>query len=244
VNFAGLFSSQSPEERRQRLEAFKKSAPENALANYLSAQEYFSVGQSDQAVQELMAANGKSNLQDYSLDFVQNAEEAYRAAGYSEAAAKAAAGFELPIPQFARLKQLGQQVADLAQAYHQAGDDASAQAALQIGLELGRRLDDPRAFSLIQNLVGVGIQRSQLSAMNPTDLYGSAEQTVQNHLDTLAQRGDALRAALPMDGGRSTPVGDVLMSLSDSDLAIFFDRMRASGQWAAVEWARHRQTGP
>jgi hypothetical protein len=42
VNFAGWFATlrnrdASPEERRQWLDAFKQSAPDNALANYLSA---------------------------------------------------------------------------------------------------------------------------------------------------------------------------------------------------------------
>ena len=43
--------SQSPEERRQWLDAFKQSAPDNALANYLSARDYFKSGQNDEAAQ-------------------------------------------------------------------------------------------------------------------------------------------------------------------------------------------------
>jgi len=39
-------------------------------------------------------------------------------------------------PQLAHLKRLGQDVAELATLYRQAGDEASAQAALQMGLNL------------------------------------------------------------------------------------------------------------
>jgi hypothetical protein len=81
VNFIACFAALSrtdstPDERRQRLEAFKQSAPDNALPNYLSAQEHFKSGQEDQAVLDLAAAFGKSKFQDYSGDFVQSAEEA------------------------------------------------------------------------------------------------------------------------------------------------------------------------
>ena len=37
------------------LDAFKQSAPDNALANYLWAHNYYKAGQTDQAVQELVA---------------------------------------------------------------------------------------------------------------------------------------------------------------------------------------------
>jgi len=54
VTFAGWIAAQtksdaSPGERRQWLETFKQSAPENALANYLSAQSDFKSGQTDRA---------------------------------------------------------------------------------------------------------------------------------------------------------------------------------------------------
>jgi len=81
LDLVAWFRSQSPEERRQWLDAFKPSAPDNAFVNYLSARDYFKSGQIDQAVQELLVAATKL-IQDYSLDFVQHGEEAYRAAGY------------------------------------------------------------------------------------------------------------------------------------------------------------------
>ena len=77
----------SPEEQRQWLDTFEKSAPDNALANYLSAFNYFNSGQIDQGVQELTAASGK-RLDDYTLDRMQDDEEAYLSAGYSAAEAE------------------------------------------------------------------------------------------------------------------------------------------------------------
>jgi RNA polymerase sigma factor (sigma-70 family) len=79
----------TPEEiqqRRQWLNAFEQSAPDNALANYLSALNYFNSGQIDQGLRELIAASGKQ-LDDYVLNSEQADEEAYRSAGYSAAEA-------------------------------------------------------------------------------------------------------------------------------------------------------------
>lgn len=253
VNFVAYFapignpdrSSQfPPEERRRELEAFKQSAPDNALPSYLSALDYFKAGQTDQAVEELMVAASRPQFQDYSLDFVQNAEEAYRSAGYSEAEAKAAADGWLPLPQLAQLKQLSLSMADLAQAYRLMGDEASAQAALQIGLNLGQRLDDPQAFSLMQNLVGTAIQRNLLATLDPNSAYGNAGQTVQNQLDTLAQRSASLKADLPIYGGQPQQMGVLPGNLSEQDLISFYDRCKLSGQAAALRWAVNKQGKP
>jgi hypothetical protein len=47
LDYVAWRRSQSPEERRQWLDAFKQSAPDNALANYLSARDYFKSGQNE-----------------------------------------------------------------------------------------------------------------------------------------------------------------------------------------------------
>ena len=60
VAFEAVFTEDtSPEQRRQWLNTFEQMAPDNALANYLSARDYFKAGQTDQAVQELTSAAGK-----------------------------------------------------------------------------------------------------------------------------------------------------------------------------------------
>jgi len=69
VAFEAAFKKDASfEERHQWLEALKKSDPGNSLPNYLSALDYFKSGQADQAVQELIAASGKQQFQDYTLD--------------------------------------------------------------------------------------------------------------------------------------------------------------------------------
>jgi hypothetical protein len=264
VNFAGwttvrMNQDASPTERRQWLDGFKQAAldnvlrqlealmqaaPDNALPNYLSALNYFKAGQTDQAVQQLAAAAAKPDFQDYELDSAQSAQEAYLAAGYSMAQAKAAANFGLPIPQFARLTTLSLEMADLVRAFQQAGDDASAQAAVQIGLDLGQRLDDPRAFSVVQNLVGAKIQSNILAAMDASSPYGDTGQTVRDQLDALNQRCQNLKATWLVDGGQLQPVGELVQSLSEPDLISYLDRERTFGGWTATQWLINRQSHP
>jgi len=68
----------------------------------------------DRAVQEITAATGKQQFQDYTMDFLQNAEEAYRSAGYSEAEAKSIAATQLLLPDLKELRDLGRQMVSLA----------------------------------------------------------------------------------------------------------------------------------
>jgi hypothetical protein len=249
VNFAAYFAlknEMSPEERRQRLEAFKQSAPDNALASYLSAQDHFQSGQSDLAVQDLIRAAGQGRFQDYSSGFIQNIEEAYRAAGYSEGEAKAAAAYALPLPQLAELRRLGQNLGELSNLYRQAGDEASAQAALQMGVALGRQVAEPSGSNyLVHDLVGLGIERQILERMDPANPYDTAGHTVQDRLNELAQRREDIRelqGAVDPDG-RWDSLAGVLQSLSEPDLISFFDRIKVSGEMEALRWARNRLGG-
>jgi tetratricopeptide (TPR) repeat protein len=245
VNFVALFKSESPEARRHLLEAFKQSAPDNALANYLSAQDYFKSGQTDRAVEELVAASGKHDFGDYSAHLVQNLEEAYRSAGYSALEAKVAAAYDLPLPQLAELRRLGQNLAELAKLYRQAGDATSAEAAWQMGLALGERLGEPSAQnSLVHDFVGLAIQRQILETMDPASPYDSGGRTVRERLDEiLSQREELKRLHDPTAGLGGGQRQDILETLSEQDLASFFDRMKVFGESEALRWARNKQGG-
>src|SRR5262249_34473173 len=100
VAFEAAFRTNTPPaEREHWLEAFKQSAPDNPLPNYLSAIDLFKSGQTNLAVQELVAASGKHHFEDFTSDRVQNDEEAYLAAGYSISEAKAISSMQLLLPQ-------------------------------------------------------------------------------------------------------------------------------------------------
>ncbi len=221
----------TPEERRQWLDAFKQSAPDNALANFLSASDHFKAGQTDLAVQDLQAAYGKPGFTDYSLDFIQNAEEAWRAAGYSEAEAKTIASMQLLLPQLAPMKQMSQNLLDLANSYRQAGDEASAQATLQIGLNLGQRLDQVNGPGnpLINQLVGIAVERIMLNTMDPASAYGSTGQTVKDRIDEMTRQREAFKLM-------GQQIEGLLDNLPAPEVSAYFDRSRQFGEVSAMQW--------
>ena len=225
---AALDKDLSPAEQRQWLSAFEKSAPDNALANYLSALNYFSSGQNDQAVQELNAAAGKSQFQDYFQDSQQSLQEAYLAAGYSVADAEMIGPAQMQMPQLAALKQLGLNMVSLANSYQQAGDPASAQSMLQMAVNLGRNLNDP---FLITSLVGMAIERNALSAMSPGSPYGSAGQTVQDQLNQLTQQRTTLMSINDQFQNSVAP------EMSEPDWISYDQRRTIFGEAAAQQWA-------
>jgi hypothetical protein len=239
VNFAAAFKSDTPEERRQRLEALKQSAPDNALANYLSAQDYFKNGQSDLALHELAAAAAKPKFESYAGDFVQSLQEAYWAAGCSTAGAGLVAAYSSSVEQLSQLRGLGNNLGELATLYRQAGDEASAQTALQMGLTLGRQVSEPFAGKpTCLDLLGIEIEKKFLAAMDPASPYGSSGITVQDRVNELARKRETIK-----DVGGDAGIW-VNQALSEQDQISFFDRMKVSGELEALRWARTRQTKP
>ena len=191
VNYcSALLGGGSPEQRRQGLDGFKQAAPDNPLANYLSAYEYFHAEQPDQAVQELQDAYGKRTIEDYRLGLFGDLEKMYRDAGYSAGDASSIAA-ATPIPFLSLLKQEGPQLTELASLYRQAGDESSAQASIQIGLDLGERLAQLADFPMA-NLTGVRLQRQLLEGLDPASPYGPTGLTVRDRLATLSQLEQSL----------------------------------------------------
>jgi hypothetical protein len=222
--------------RRQALEALKQADPGNALADYLSAANYFKSGQPALAMQEMQAGAGKAKYNDYTQEAIQSTTEAYLAAGYSEAEAKLVAVSGALLPNLAELKQAGLGLVELANAYQQSGDSASAQAAVQMSLELGQRLDDPNSLTLIQTLVGIAIQRKALDALAGVP-NASAGAAIQNQIDALQQHRDDLKAAVS-----AQPMDSWLQTATDQDISAYLDRRRLFGEQRAMQWLANRSS--
>ncbi len=235
VAYAAVFNEKSPEAHRHWLDALKKSAPDNALGFYLSSLDFFQSGQTDLAVHELLAANGKTRWQDYAVESILSAEEAYRAAGYSEIEAKASASFGLPLPQLAQLKNLSQNIGELANRYRESGDVASAQATVNMGLNLAQRVSEGSGSSwIIQDLVGIASELKLLESADPASPYDGLGRTIQDRRNELSQVRDEIKRL-----GRQSE--SVMLNLSEPDLIRFLDRWVLIGELDALRWAANRQ---
>ncbi len=232
VGFEAVFKKDlPPEQRRQWLNTLEQAVPENALANYLSARDYLKAGLTDQAIQELTAAAAKPQFQDYTLDRMQDDEEAYLAAGYSPAEAKILGSSDVALPQLAELKQLSLQMVELAAAYRKGGDEASAQAVLEMAVGLGQRYGGGLAGDCaISHAVGLVIERNALSAMDPSQPYGGSGHTVQDQLNQINQQKDAITSSFKANE-------PLLQAMSDQDWISYVDRIKSSGEEAALRWA-------
>src|SRR5206468_862512 len=131
--------------------------------------------------------------------------------------------------QLAQVKGLALDLADLAKSYRQAGDDASAQAALQMAANLGQRYGNTPGECEISWLVGMAVEQIALRQMDPNSAYGDSGQTVQDRYNQLAQE----RATLTELNQQLEPL---LPMLSDQDWIIYKDRWRVFGEKAAVQW--------
>lgn len=218
----------SPAEKREWLNAFKKSAPDNALANYLSANNYFNSGQIEQGIQELTESQGKG-FSDYAVERTQDDGEAYLSAGYSVAEATFISSSGLTLSQLTDMKLLAKNLVDLGNAYRQAGDQVSAQATFQMALSVGQILDNRSTPCLINLLVGLAIQKNVLGAMDPNSPYGDNGQTVQDQLNQIKETRKDMREL--------TAQADALLNtLSDQDVLNYLNRRNSFGEVAALKW--------
>jgi RNA polymerase sigma factor (sigma-70 family) len=231
VNFAAAFKKDAtPEERRQRLESFKRAAPENSLGNYLSALDYFKSGDIDQAVRELTAASGKAQFQDYTAEFLQDNDEVWRMSNYPTAEAKLISATSLQLGHLAQLKLLAQETVSLADSYRLAGDATSAQLALQMGANVGQRVVGTPSEPLVNQLVGVAIESIALRGLDPASPYGDSGNTVQGRLDELVQQRSDIRDL-------TAKFAAIQSAMSAQDWISYMDRWRLFGEDAATRWA-------
>lgn len=233
VAYAALFfGGLSPDEARQWADTFKRADPNNSMADYASALIYIKSGQPNLALQD-MAAAANANWSDFTSQFMQSSEEAYRSAGYSDLDAKIAAQTQLLLPDLAQLKDLGQQLATLANSQQQSGDSASAQTTLQKDVQLGQQLAATRAQPTITTLVGFAIENNALSAMDPNASLGNNGQTVQDLLNQIQQQRDSIRSL-------TSQSENLVSMMSDDDFLAYLERRRSSGEISAIQWAMNK----
>ena len=243
VNFADVFATNaSPEERRRRLNAFRQSAPDNALPDYLLALDCFQSGQTVQGGEALVVAVRRPRFAVYSVAFAQHNEEAYRAAGYSDLEAKAMACYLLPLPHLPALRELGRIMIELSAGYRQAGDPDSAQVMARYGMMLGRQLGEIAAqSSLTQNLAGLDIEGQFLALLDPAAPSDSTGQTVKTRLEELGRRRtEILGFHDPATVTGKTRREQLLLSLSESNLVSFFNQVKAAGELPALREAARK----
>jgi hypothetical protein len=236
VELAVLSRDEFPAERRKWLDLFKQSSPSNSLANYFSAEDDFKNGKKDEAVQELLAASGKSQFENYATENQLDAEELYSSAGTPpvEAATYAMGDMtEENTPELVSFKQIAISIKDLQQQYVTSGDVNSAVNLAQMGITLANQLQNGDGGKyLINQMVGVADENIVLSKLDQNTSYDFLDgQTPAQVIETLKQQKVELRQ-LMTDFGPA----QLQMMQSESETASYMQRMEIYGEVAAMKW--------
>ncbi len=236
VELAVLARDEFPADRRKWLDLFKASSPSNSLADYLSAQDYFKNGNKDAAVQELLAATGKSQFENYAVESELNEEELAQFCGQSpvEAYQIALAGSfaQGDEPELVTLKRLAQGIQNLQTQEMAAGDTASVQNLAQMGMALGNQLTGGGGGKLIiHQLVGIADEAIVLSQLDQNSSYDfPGGQTPAQVL----QQNQAWKASvreLVVNFQAADP------QLTEEEKVSYFQRAQTYGELNAMRWA-------
>ena len=235
VQFVVVARDLFPDDRREWLEKFKASAPENAMANYLAAREALRQGNRDLALQELAAAGSKLNFNDYLKEQIQNREDAQLSAGRSPAEAKAAAAISLTLPHLSLMKSLSQEMQTMQVDFLKAGDTASAEALSVSGAILAQRLmTGEGSLCLINQLVGAVVERNLLSKLAPDSQLDFLQGSVQQRIDELAAFRKSTRPLVELS--------EQMFDRGDAtEITGFFDRLKLQGEYSALLWLQRRE---
>ncbi len=231
-----LLHSKTPEEKRYWLDAYKASASGNALPHYLSASENLKQGDTQAALQDLLEAASRPKFDAQVLEQMQGMEEMLLAAEYSPAEAKAVASVNTLLPQLSSLKRLSQEVVALRQQYTAAGDSASADTMLELGLNLGHRLEESGGGRMIiDQLVGLSIEKSLLASLPPNEAIPALGTTPSERLQELERSKQDMKELAPL-------ISTHLQYAGEAQAISYFDRVKMNGEVAALRWLRDRPT--
>jgi hypothetical protein len=234
VQYAVVSRDVFPEARREWLDRFKQSAPDNALASYLSAREYLKDGNREQGLKDFADAARRPHFDDYTLEQVQNMEDAQLSAGRSLVEAKIAAGSGLMLPQLAPLKALAQDVQKIQKDYIASGDTSSAEALAQMGRSLGQQLTTGESSRcLINQLVGIAIERILLNPLPPDSQPAFLNGTVQQRIDEMNTFRQSVKNLTPQ-------IDNLMARGNESEIISYFDRMKVQGEYKSMLWLQNR----
>ena len=234
VELAVLARDEFPADRRKWLDLFKASSPSNSLANYFSAQDYFKNGNNDAAMQELLAASGKSQFDNHAIEVQLDTEELYLDSGKSptEAATYAMSAMaEEDLPELATIKQMDRGIADLMQQKIAAGDANSAASLAQMGMIIANKLNSGDSGKyLINQLVGIATVAIALQHLDQNTAYdflcgqtpSQVSQALKEQKTAFSELSKNFQAAYP--------------SMTEAELNNYYRRSQIYGETAAMQW--------
>jgi hypothetical protein len=219
---------ETPEEKSAAIAAFRVAAPDNSLGDYLAAHQAFAAGDAGAAGAALIQSLDNPLYTDYTQKIVAGSEQAFLDAGYEPSAAAGAAMFSLTIGQVQTVMNVSENLKQLQDEFIRSADFDAAEPTVIIGLTLGQRIQDQGPY-LIDQVVGIAIERKFLQQLDPLTLAGPGGQSAGERLEALDARVLEFRTLGPAFTEKFATADDATQSQ-------YLEKMKSEGELAAMRW--------
>ncbi|MFM2212186.1 MAG: hypothetical protein RL639_1380 [Verrucomicrobiota bacterium] len=224
---------ETPEEKGAAIAAFRKAAPDNSLGDYLAAHQAFQSGDTGAAGAALLQSLDNPLFADYSQQTIDGSEQAYLNAGYEVQAASVAAMFSLTLERSQTLMGMADQLKGLQDEFIRTADFDAAEPTVIIGLTLGQRIQEQGPY-LIDQLMGISIERKFLQQLDPQTAAGPGGQTAAARLETLDANLLEIKTL-------SSGFAETMATMDDATRSQYLAKMKAEGELAALRWVAARK---
>jgi len=225
--------SNTPEEKSQAIQSFQRLAPDNSIGNYLAAQDAFSKGDLAAAGDALAQSLENPLLLNYNAQILQSSEDALSDAGYTPGMAPALALGLLGIPELTVFTAVSRDLKAVEDGFINQADYDSAEPAVVIGITLGQRIQDSSNTTMINQLVGISVEKTFLDQLDPLTVVGPNNATVAERLELIKNKQQTIKELIP--------VSNQLVEADDATLAQYFSVMKKEGEIAALQWLQNRK---
>ncbi len=221
------------EEKAAALKNFRELAPENSLGDYLAAAEAFKNGDAGSAGLALAQSLDSSLFADYNSQIMESAQSALENAGYHE---EVAFGLTMGVTDLNFLNTLSRLSTDLKavqDGFINEADFDSAEPTVVIGLTLGQRIQESSPM-LINQLMGIAIERQFLNQLDPLTMIGPNGQTAIERISLLEAKRDEIKTL-----SQSTVAN--LPSMDEATLAQYSRLVKSQGELEALRWLKDQK---
>jgi hypothetical protein len=219
---------ETPEEKSSAIGAFRELAPGNSLGDYLAAHQAFATGDIGAAGAALAQSMDNPLYADYTQKIVAGSEQAFLDAGYEPSAAAGAAMFSLTLHHIQPVMDVSRNLQQLQDEFIRSADFDAAEPTVIIGLTLGQRVQDQGPY-LIDQLMGVSIERQFLQQLDPLTQAGPGGQTAGERLEALDAKVLEIRTLSPLFTEKFAAADEATQSQ-------YLERMKSEGELAAMRW--------